>query len=124
MFMASFYFIYMNSHKTISKESYFKKSITKTNLCREMNIIHEMTADNLHYVNTTNGKYLSISVFLISNEYEVFIILYIGLKPPFSAPNHRYFLHKLHLVNYLYFSSFFIWRTFLNFVYTLVRPKT
>ncbi|QDD86845.1 hypothetical protein FORC087_053 (plasmid) [Bacillus cereus] len=40
--------------------------------------------------------------------YLIYNILYIGLITPFSAPNPRYFLHKLHFVNYLYFSQRFL----------------
>lgn len=49
------------------------------------------------------GKSLITLDFLTIKNYQIYTFLYIGLKPLFSTPNHRYFLHKLHLVNYLYF---------------------
>lgn len=38
---------------------------------------------------------------------------------PFSAPNHRYFLHKLHLVNYIYFCLISV----TNFLLACIYPR-
>lgn len=70
------------------------------------------------------GKSLITLYFLTIKNYQIYTILYISLKPPLSAPNRRYFLHKLHLVNYIYFCSLFLWKTPFRFVYTHDRKNS